>query len=234
MPRFGNRLRRRVSSPPAAAAKLRRSDEMRGAPASGIRFAVKYALIGGFGFVVYGFPYAESGLSERLFEVYLEAYAQVVGVVLGAFEPTLRVEGSELIGRFPLRIAKNCDAVEANILLGAAVLALPISFNRRILGLTIGIGLLGVLNVTRICCLYFIGVHARPWFDFAHLELWPLILVACSGIAFVVLARWLQRPNVVLTNDPGSLGLGRGVDIVRRRKAALVTAIRRWRCRGVA
>lgn len=205
--------------------KSLRLDEVGWPKAPGTRFALRYALIAGAAFVLYGFPYAENGIVERAFEVYLGAYARVAGAVLGCFEPDLTVAGTQLIGRFPLQIAKNCDAIEANILLVAALLALPAPLTRRILALSIGVVLLAVVNVARISCLYFIGVHARSWFDFAHLELWPLIVVAFAGVEFLVLAHWLQRAPAPSGGPDYLLG-------IRARVAALFGSMGRTRWRG--
>jgi exosortase/archaeosortase family protein len=171
----------------------------RGAPANsgpralGVGFALKYALIAGAAFIAYGFPYAESGTVERGFRLYLEAYARVVGTVLGWFEPGLMVSGTHVVGRFSLEIAKNCDAAEANILLAAALLAFPARASRRALALAVGIGLLAAMNVLRISTLYFVGLHARGWFEFAHLEFWPLILIGFASVEFLLLARWMHE-----------------------------------------
>jgi exosortase/archaeosortase family protein len=96
------------------------------------------------------------------------------------------------MGRFSLEIAKNCDAAEANILLAAALLAFPARLSRRLLALAIGVGLLAAMNVVRIFSLYFVGLHAKRWFEFAHLELWPLILIGFAAFEFLLLARWMH------------------------------------------
>jgi hypothetical protein len=60
----------------------------------GYGFALRYALIAGAAFIAYGFPYAERGFIERGFQLYLAAYARIVGAVLGWFEPGLTMTGT--------------------------------------------------------------------------------------------------------------------------------------------
>ncbi len=48
------------------------------------------------------------------------------------FDPTVRVTGTDLVGRFAVRIAENCDAVEVNILFTVAVLAFPRPGRKRV------------------------------------------------------------------------------------------------------
>jgi exosortase/archaeosortase family protein len=200
----------------------------------GYGFALRYALIAGVGFVAYGFPYAESGISERGFELYLQAYARVVGTVLGWFEPGLVVHGTHLVGRFPLEIAKNCDAAEANILLASALLAFPAPIARRIMALAIGVMLLALLNVVRISSLYFIGLHARSWFDAAHLELWPLVLIGFAAVEFLLLARWLLDQRVMPDVARAASMMHRSAAAVIRRAGTLAGLMRRggWRSKA--
>jgi hypothetical protein len=92
--------------------------------------------------------------------------------------------------------------------------------------------LLGVLNVLRISSLYFVGVHARSWFDFAHLELWPLLLIGFAAIEFLLLARWMQSPIAEPPSDASRPGLGQALDGVLQRLRALFDSVRRRKWHG--
>jgi exosortase/archaeosortase family protein len=102
------------------------------------------------------------------------------------------VHGRHLTGRFSLEIVKNCDAMEVNILFVSAVLAFPEKAWKRLVGIVCGLPILVLLNVLRICALYFIGVHAFALFETFHLELFPLVLVAAAGAIFVGWASWAR------------------------------------------
>jgi exosortase/archaeosortase family protein len=169
----------------------------------GARFALRFALIAGAFFAVYCFPYAEHGISERWFDRYLSAYASMAGGVLSVFEPSVHVSGTNIIGRIPLQIVKNCDAIEINVLFVAAVLAFPGLTRRRVVAAAAGVVLLVVANVARLCSLYYVGIYAPSSFEFFHLELWPLVLVILAAVNFLLWASWLQRPAAPLPSPAG-------------------------------
>jgi exosortase H (IPTLxxWG-CTERM-specific) len=159
-----------------------------------LRFFLVFALVAGLGSVLYCFPYAPEGRVSAAIAAYLHVHARLAGVVIGIFDPAVRVSGQDLIGRFSLHISKDCDAMEANILLLGAIVAFPATWARRFAGLAFGMALITATNVIRVCTLYFIGARWPSAFDFAHLELWPLVLVALSVIVFLVWATWTKRP----------------------------------------
>jgi exosortase/archaeosortase family protein len=92
-------------------------------------------------------------------------------------------------GRFALQIVKNCDAMDLQILLLSAIVALPVRWGLRLLGGVAGFLLVSLANVTRIASLYFIGVHAPAEFELAHREWWPLLLVLWALGAFLIFVR---------------------------------------------
>jgi exosortase H (IPTLxxWG-CTERM-specific) len=164
-----------------------------------LRFVISFALIAATLFAVYCFPYAENGLSENWFKGYLSAYARMAGAVLGLFERPVIVSGTNISGRFSIEIAKNCDAMEVNILLGAAILAFPSRWTRRFAAAVLGLAVLIAANVARICSLYYIGVYAPSSFEFMHHEVWPLLLVLLAAGEFLLLAAWMRRTDEVVT-----------------------------------
>ena len=160
---------------------------------SPLRFALTFGAIAGALFVVYTFPYAQVGVSERWFESYLGLYAQLAGKTLSLFDPQVTVHQQDILGRYNLRIVKNCDAMEANILYASAVLAFPVAVRARLIGLAGGVALLVLLNVIRICTLYYVGILAPQAFSFFHLELWPLLLIASGAALFLCWATLASR-----------------------------------------
>lgn len=170
-------------------------------PASPVRFAITFAAIAGAFFVVYTFPYTQVGLSERWFDSYLGGYARLAGNVLSWFDPAVTVHQRDILGRFNLRIVKNCDAMEANILYASAVLAFPVALRARLVGVAGGIALLVALNVARICTLYYVGILVPQAFPFFHLELWPLLLIAAGAAIFLLWATHVSRGAARLSAD---------------------------------
>jgi len=60
-----------------------------------------------------------------------------------------------------------------------------------------------VANLTRICALYFIGSSAPRAFEFAHREVFPLLLVLMASAFFLAWAR-SARPRVAGRPGPGA------------------------------
>lgn len=157
--------------------------------ARGSRFAVRYALIAGGLLSLYAFPFELFGATSDPLEGYLQAFARIAGGALRLFDAAVSVRGTLIDGRFPLQVARNCDAAEVNILFAGAVLALPAPWRWKLLRVVIGLCLLVTANVARICALYFVGVYRASWFRSLHEEVFPLALVALGALSFVALTR---------------------------------------------
>jgi exosortase/archaeosortase family protein len=82
-------------------------------------------------------------------------------------------------------------------LLVAAMVAFPAAWRFRLVGLAAGIATVFVVNVVRICALYFTGVVRPDLFDFMHHEVWPLVIVVVAGVIFFAWAAWVRRAGDV-------------------------------------
>jgi exosortase/archaeosortase family protein len=160
----------------------------------GLSFALRYALIAGALFAIYGFPYELLGVREDWLAGYLAAYAQLAGAVLRCFESGLLVDGNVIHGRFPMQIVRNCDAADVNILFVSAVVAFPSTWRSKLLPLLGGMLALVLANVLRICSLYYFGIRSKDWFTVAHEEVWPLLLVVLTTCLFLVCSRHMKQP----------------------------------------
>jgi exosortase/archaeosortase family protein len=144
-------------------------------------------------FVVYCFPYGEHGLSETWFHSYLAGYARMAGGLISLIDPTAQVLGTEIHGRYAVKIVKSCDAMETNILFSAAVLAFPSTWQRRIVALLLGLALLGSINLLRIFSLYVVGLIRPGAVEVLHLDIWPMVMVAAATLAFLGAAVFLRK-----------------------------------------
>lgn len=158
-----------------------------------VRFALIFASVAGALLAVYSFPYEEHGLREGLFSWYLAAYARAAGAVIRLTDPVVRVAGAQIVGRTSLVIAKNCDAMDVNLLLVAAIVAFPAAWSRRLVGIAGGVALLSVVNVLRIVSLYHLNARSPAAFEFMHGEVWPFAMVALAVGVFAAWSRW-SRP----------------------------------------
>jgi exosortase/archaeosortase family protein len=153
-----------------------------------VRFVVSFLTLASLLLGAYYFPYGAGGVAHAL-EGFLHFYASVAGGVLGLFEPGLQVHGQEILGRYSLRIVKTCDAMDVTILLSSAILAWPAPWKRRLRALALAIPLVTALNVLRICSLYYVGIYLPSYFEVAHVEIWPAVILAVVVGGFVLFVR---------------------------------------------
>jgi exosortase/archaeosortase family protein len=167
-----------------------------------VRFTLLFACFSAILFGLYFFPYAENGKSEAWLTSYLESYTTLVGAVLRIAERQVVVSHNQILGRFSMTIVRSCDGMEANMLFCAALLAMPGAWWRK--GVTLGAGLAALVafNVLRLCCLYYVGVYLPSQFDFAHYDLWPLLIIVFAVLDFFVCVRWLQEPSSASPTTP--------------------------------
>lgn len=156
------------------------------------RFVSCFCLVAVLLFGVYCFPYADVGISESVFNWYIDGYARAVAFVLRLFESHITLIDNQIHGRVSLEVAKSCDAIECLILFVAAVVAAPGALSRKLAVLLVGLPGLAALNVTRIVALYYAGVLWPTSFHAFHTVIWPLVLVAVTVLAFLRARRWLQ------------------------------------------
>jgi exosortase/archaeosortase family protein len=128
-----------------------------------LRFAPTAAVLLG----AYYFPYAQDGRARALINGFLHAYAASAGLVLRAFDPSVRVVGQEITGAFAMRIVQTCDAMDVTILFVSAVVSWKAPIGRRLLAAVVGAFALGILNLLRICSLYLIGMLWPSLFETA-------------------------------------------------------------------
>jgi exosortase/archaeosortase family protein len=151
------------------------------------RFVIGFVVIAGVLFSLYSFPYRAGSWPQRWSEDYLRAYAHLAGWVLSIFDRRVMVSGQDISGRYAIRIIRGCDAVDAQILLLAALFATTVyPWRWRVGGALAGVAAITVANVARICCLYYVGFLAPSYFDFFHHEFWPLVLIVFATATFVL------------------------------------------------
>jgi exosortase/archaeosortase family protein len=157
------------------------------------RFAILFTVIAVVASFAYYFPYPAGSTADVIMASYLHAYVQCAGAILHFFDPTVVVSGLEVHGRFSFRITRDCDGMQLNILFAAAVLSFPARWSHRLAGLAAGIAFFVLLNLIRLCSLYFVGLYAPGAFDFAHREMWPVVFVLAALGAFVLWAARLPK-----------------------------------------
>ena len=79
-----------------------------------------------------------------------------------------RAVGNLIEGGTTIQVAQGCDGIDSLLLLFAALVAFPLDWRRKLLGLSIGLPLLYACNQVRITSLYYVQRHSPRYFDFAH------------------------------------------------------------------
>jgi exosortase H (IPTLxxWG-CTERM-specific) len=92
-----------------------------------------------------------------------------------------------------IAIEAGCNAVEACIMLVAAMLAYPAGLRAKITGLVLGSLAIQALNLVRIVSLFYLVQWSARAFEFAHLYLWQALIMLDVLLAWLVWLRWVTR-----------------------------------------
>jgi exosortase/archaeosortase family protein len=150
-----------------------------------LRFVLAFCITALALLALYCFPYKEHGYSERFFEAFLAGYARLAHALIHQLDGSAVLIGSEIHGRFAVRIVKGCDAMEAKILFVSAVVAFPAPWRRKLAVGILGLCALTALNVVRITSLYGAGIARPTLVEVLHLEVWPFVMVAVAALLFL-------------------------------------------------
>ncbi|MGH9896032.1 MAG: hypothetical protein ACREA0_29395, partial [bacterium] len=96
-------------------------------------------------------------------------------------------------GGFAYEVAYSCIGFLPVVFFAAAVLAYPVALIRRLVGVTIGIPALLMLNLGRLVHLFDLGVYDRAVFDLWHEDLWPTIIRLTIVGFWISWACWAER-----------------------------------------
>ncbi|NTW50067.1 MAG: hypothetical protein HGB19_10115 [Chlorobiales bacterium] len=97
---------------------------------------------------------------------------------------------------FAVEITNTCSGIIQVYFLLAAVLAFPANRTDKLIGASLGSVLLLVVNLFRIVGLFFVGVYARPWFDFVHGVLGEIGMIVATFLIWFGWAKAARRRTV--------------------------------------
>ena len=86
---------------------------------------------------------------------------------------------------FGISVVTACTGIFITGLFLIAVVALPVRWTAKLIGVGIGIGGIFLVNIIRLVSLYFIGVHWPTFLDQAHQLIWQSLLIV------IAVALWL-------------------------------------------
>lgn len=137
-------------------------------------------------------PYDSASIPGQLLVGYLQLAAHGSAALLGWLGETVSVNGTTVIGRFPFVVVLDCAALDAQALFAAAVLAFPASFRAKLLGLSLGLLSIWLINVARLVMLYFAGARSLELFQVLHEEVFVLVVILAVCALFFAWACWAR------------------------------------------
>lgn len=153
-------------------------------------FLARFAVL----LVVFYFLVAWRPVNDAAIVPFTAGVARVSAAVLRAAGEDVSVSGTQIrSSRFAVDIENGCNGVETALLFGAAVLAFPASWRRKLLGLAAGFAAIQAINLVRVVSLFWIGAHRPALFTSSHGVLWQSIVVLCGVLLFLVWATREQK-----------------------------------------
>jgi exosortase H (IPTLxxWG-CTERM-specific) len=97
------------------------------------------------------------------------------------------------VNGFGVAIEAGCNAVEACIVLAAAIFAFPSPWRHKMLGLVMGLIVVQAFNILRIISLFYLGQWRMDAFEFAHLYLWQGLIMLDVLVVWLI---WIRTMPV--------------------------------------
>ncbi len=123
--------------------------------------------------------------------------------LIALFDPVIVSYGNIIhnpANGFGVAIEAGCNAVEACIILAAAMFAFPAPWRHKLIGLLLGMATVQAVNILRIISLFYLGQWRMDAFEFAHLYLWQ------GFIMLDVLVVWLIWMRAMPAQQPALHG----------------------------
>lgn len=101
-------------------------------------------------------------------------------------EGVVAVQNTLLSSKGNLSIVRTCDGADGFFMICAAIAMFPSSLYKKTQGLLLAFAVTILLNVCRITGLYFLKAYLPDWFEPAHVDIAPIIMLSinCAVFAF--------------------------------------------------
>lgn len=157
--------------------------------------------------VVFYFIVASRPVNDKVIVPFTAGIASVSGRLLNVLGEKAEVSGTEIrSSSFGVNIENGCNGVETGLLFGAAVLAFPARWSRRLIGLIVGFLAIQVLNLIRVITLFWIGLHRPALFSSSHTVIWQSVVVLFGVLLFLLWAsrerRLSEAPSTTVGDRP--------------------------------
>lgn len=118
--------------------------------------------------------------------------AQIVYAALSPFDASLTRSGNILAdagNSFAVAVDAECNGIDIVMLFWAAVLAFPLGWRQKLMGLALGFIGLQLLNLIRIASLFYLGRWNQDIFTWSHHNLWQGVMMFGAILLFYL---WLR------------------------------------------
>ena len=125
-----------------------------------------------------------------------DTLATISAAIVKVFDPQVVSHGKVLQSTsngFAVSIEAGCNGVEATIVLVAAILSFPAPWQRKLIGLGVGIVAVQGLNIVRVISLFYLGQWSFNVFEWAHLYVWQALIMLDVLIVWLLWVRTLPR-----------------------------------------
>jgi len=135
-------------------------------------------------------------VNDHVIVPFTELIVRTTAAILrGIHEPIVVVGTVIRTSRFALDVRNGCNAVEAMMLLTAAMIAFPATLRSRLAGLLVASVAIQIVNVIRVSSLVWLGEHHRGAFDVMHVAVWQTIVILAAVTMFVFWSlKFAERP----------------------------------------
>ena len=121
-------------------------------------------------------------------------FAHTTSLVLNLFGSGTVVQDNVVFSEaFGITVVTACTGVFATGLFLLAVVAFPTTWISKLIGVSIGIAGLFVINVVRLASLYAVGIHWPSILDPVHQLVWQSLLIV---LAIALWLLWASRASV--------------------------------------
>lgn len=98
-------------------------------------------------------------------------------------------------GGFAYEIYYRCTGFLPACCLAVSILAYPGNWQRKLIGLALGIPLVFLLNLVRLVHLFVIGVSRPEWFEFVHGSAWEGAMILAVAGLWGAWREWVWAPS---------------------------------------
>lgn len=129
-------------------------------------------------------------LAESLRPNLIDATAHATAALLTVLDAGAHTEGPVVVSRYgSVLIIYECTGIFPIVIVMSAVLAFPCGWRWKLLGLSLGVSIMLVLNQVRILSLVYLTYLNAEMMERVHHIVWPTFIIFSTAVLFVIWAR---------------------------------------------